>query len=335
MVTVRITELYDMKTQLGKIGILGVHTPTGSSIAKRWYGLMVNHKFMRIRSCDIRLACASVLPADPLQVGTDTTDDGLIAPQDLMNPILYRAVTNEGWNAVVNRVYSSAGSQYDVNSLMHSEDAFPGFSEGVNDLLYYGLLGSDDWRKAMPQAGLGMYGLRPLVYPLLSAYGNTDGQTPGQSNSAISYPQGEMSGIEGTPVTPSSNQRVSVLRGHAVPLPRLPTTSPGSVAFDSVPEQVMTPQYVPKSFVACIVLPPAKMHSLFFRLSVSWTIEFIDICSALDKNSASGIVDAGDYTYRRTYAFTAGKSLKEIDDGADESNTLDTLNAPANLVLEK
>ncbi|ANC51536.1 putative capsid protein [Bovine faeces associated smacovirus 5] len=335
MVTVRISELYDMKTEIGKIGLLGVHTPTGSSIAKRWHGLMINHKFMRIKSCDIRVACAFVLPADPLQVGTDTTDEGLIAPQDIMNPILYRAVTNEGWNTVINRVYSSAGMNYDVNSVLYTTDAFPSFSEGVNDLVYYGLLGQDEWRKAMPQAGLSMSGLRPLVYPLLSSYGNTEIMEPSKSTSAISYPPGQISGQDGSSSNPGTNQRVPVMRGHAVPMPRLPCTTPGATTVDTVPEPVFTPQYIPKSYVACIVMPPAKMHSLFFRLAITWYIEFTDLCTALDKETAGQVFDAGDYTYRRTYSFTAGKSLKDIDDTADEENSIDSLNAPVHLVVEK
>lgn len=339
MVTVRITELYDMKTALNRVGIVGVHTPSGSSIAKRWHGLMANHRFLRVRSCDIRLACASVLPADPLQVGTDTTDDGLIAPQDLMNPLLYRAMTNEGWNSLLNRMYSSSGMA-DVNSIAYSgqDGAIPTMSEATQETLYYGLLGSDDWRKAMPQAGLSMGGLRPLVYPLLSGYGNTDIQTPGMSNSAISYPYGQVSDISGSPTNPGTGQRVAVMRGHAMPMPRLPATTPGSTPVDGVSEQVFTPVYIPKSFVACIVLPPAKMHSLFFRLSISWVIEFTDLCSALDKTSASAIADAGDYTYRRSYIFTSSKNVDDVKtdgDSSDETNSIDTLNAPVNLIVEK
>ena len=44
MVTVRISETYDLSTKVGKMGIVGIHTPTGSLIDKLWPGLVLQYK---------------------------------------------------------------------------------------------------------------------------------------------------------------------------------------------------------------------------------------------------------------------------------------------------
>ena len=84
---VRISETYDLSTQVGKMGLIAVHTHSFHAISGAWGGLAKNHKFMRLVNCDITMACASMLPADPLQIGTEAGD---IAPQDMFNPILFK-----------------------------------------------------------------------------------------------------------------------------------------------------------------------------------------------------------------------------------------------------
>lgn len=162
--------MYDMSTVQGKIGVIGVHTPDFVSIDRKWHGYFLNHRYFKIRSCTVKIACASNLPLDALGVGTSP---GKVAPQDIMNPILYRAVSNETWNLFVSRLYSVSNStaSVDVNSVHAEPDAFPSFL-GNQENLYYALLSSDEWKKAMPQAGLVMKGLRPLCYPVVSQFGN-------------------------------------------------------------------------------------------------------------------------------------------------------------------
>ena len=177
MVQVRISETYDLSTKVGKMGIVGIHTPTGGLIDKMWSGLVLQTDRFRFVKCDVAMACASMLPADPLQIGVEA---GAIAPQDMFNPILYRAVSNDSMNNflafIQNCGASSAikpilnkGSIVEVNNANFKESD----SSTVVDQfeMYYGLLASDGWRKAMPQSGLTMNGLYPLVYQVVNQYG--------------------------------------------------------------------------------------------------------------------------------------------------------------------
>ena len=163
------------------MGIVGIHTPKGDLITRLWGGLAMQHKYVRFHSCDVTMACASLLPADPLQIGQEA---GAIAPQDMFNPILYKAVSNDSMSnlqawlsaSAVDSHFGKDGSVVDINDaeFRSSDDAVVSQFD-----MYYSLLGNPDgFRKAMPQAGLQMRGLYPLVYQVVSNYGvNTAGTT--------------------------------------------------------------------------------------------------------------------------------------------------------------
>ena len=160
------------------MGIVAIHTPTGSLIDKMWPGLVLQHKKVRFVKCDVAMACASMLPADPLQIGVEA---GAIAPQDMFNPILYKAVSNDSMSNIQSYIqgYGSAKSTgfniVNQGSVVDMND--PGFTNDSDAQIdafsmYYGLLAdSDSWKKAMPQSGLTMRGLYPLVYQVVSNYG--------------------------------------------------------------------------------------------------------------------------------------------------------------------
>lgn len=144
MVTVRITETYDMKTTVGKLGVVGIHTPKWGQMLRLYPGLMMQHKFARFKKCDIVGACASVLPADPLQVGVEA---GMVAPEDMFNPILMKAVTNESFDTIVNMIYNAPNVQAlgSVNEV--KTDGTNISPEDAMDI-YYGLLEqSKKWKK--------------------------------------------------------------------------------------------------------------------------------------------------------------------------------------------
>ena len=65
-VFVKVSETYDLSTKTNKMGMLGIHTPDGKLVYSMWRGLFENFRKMRFVSCDVAMACASMLPADPL-----------------------------------------------------------------------------------------------------------------------------------------------------------------------------------------------------------------------------------------------------------------------------
>ena len=156
MVQVRISETYDLSTKLNKMGIVGIHTPRGALIDQMWPGLVLQHKKFRFVKCDVAMACASMLPADPLQIGVEA---GAIAPQDMFNPILYKAVSNDSMSQVLQYIVQAqqTGSGTSATGLLQGSVASvndPAFKADPEDSvnidqfgIYYGLLSdTDGWR---------------------------------------------------------------------------------------------------------------------------------------------------------------------------------------------
>lgn len=144
MVTVRITETYDMKTSVGKLGVVGIHTPKWNQMLNLYPGLVMQYKFAKFKKCDVVGACASVLPADPLQVGVSA---GMVAPEDLFNPILMKAVTNEGFDTIVNMIYSASGVS-NIGSVNEVETDGTDITADDAMNIYYALLEQNKkWKK--------------------------------------------------------------------------------------------------------------------------------------------------------------------------------------------
>lgn len=342
MTVVRMTEMYDMCTTKGKIGLIGIHTPSADGMAKRWKGLFDNHRFYKILGCDVKIACASILPADPLQVGVESGD---IAPQDMMNPLLYTTMTNEGWNALVNRLYAGTGTTaagIDTSSVRGIPDAFNNLTDEGQEELYYQMLSSDRFRKAMPQNGLNMSNVKPFVHQIVSTFGNMG--NPITSAEVGTGLNGQTVGADGKPISTSAGSlRNNIIRGKALPYPRLPCSLPGSTAGTAdyaLPSGVpLLDVYAPfKTMCACIVLPPAKLHEFYFRMLVSWRIAFIQPCTMMEKNQPGQYGDTTDIYYR-SYQYSSAKELDKDelanDDRADSVASVDALNMAPELVMEK
>lgn len=329
MVTVRISETYDLSTKVGKMGIVGIHTPTGSLIDKMWPGLVLQYKKMRFAKCDVAMACASMLPADPLQIGVEA---GSIAPQDMFNPILYKAVSNDSMSNILAYLMGASGKH---------DPAFPNVEQGsvvdINDTvfdsssgspstsydqfkMYYGLLAdADNWRKAMPQSGLTMNNLYPLVYQVIHPYGrNNRGVSPSVNDwpGGVSYPSNFINGADvGVPsehkdttvFAPYSGDKFN-LRGPAMRMPAFDTKY-----FSETPTKNIVPSgngapvssgtgAIPPAYVGLIVLPPAKLNQLYYRLKVTWSIEFTGLHSMADIGAWDTVEAIGGLAFGTDYA---------------------------------
>lgn len=326
MVFVKVRETYDLHTLKGKMSVIGVHTPSASIIKKNYPGLLMQCKAYRPVKADVRLACASVLPLDPQGVGT-TADD--VAPEDVFNPILYKAMSNFGMSqidAYINAggAVSIAGATLDANN--NGIDATDDFD------LYYGLLAqTHEWKHANPQAGLMMNDLVPLVYETYQSIGDNAGS--GASNPfPVVQPNGTISTGQ------VGNIAVQTFRGRAHPLPMLnctyPTVNNGLVvtADSGFPEsnigqnmqgQVGVP--APKIYCGCILVPPSRLHQLFFRMVVEWTIEFSQIRPLGDITTWAGLKAIGSTTHFMSYDYsneskdTVLKDTTDLVDTSEES----------------
>lgn len=270
LTTVSISETFDLKTRVGSLGLIGIHTPNSQYIDYMYDGLRKNHKFLKLLKCDIVFTCASTLPADPLQVGETANK---IAPQDMFNPILYKAVTNESFETIVNRMYGL--NDFQSNASVASVQGATSGTSATAQAVYYGLLAQDGWRKAMVQEGFTMRDVRPLCHSIVSSFGNTIMLT-----SASSLNQIPTVNAAGDTVTNTSFGG-TVFRGPAMPMPRIPCSRGISVtdAYQSDSQAIVhnATALIPKTYVACIVVPPAVLNVMYFRMRVTWTIQFQEV----------------------------------------------------------
>lgn len=332
----KVSETYDLSTQLNKMGLLAIHTPDLKLFAKHWGGAMMNHKKFRFIGCDVTMACASMLPADPLQIGVEAGD---LAPQDMFNPILYKAVSNDSYNNLLNYLHLKYTSfnGFEVpngsvgkNSIIADNDHdFKENAQTVVDQwdMYYGLLSNTaGWKKAMPQAGLEMRGLYPIVYSMVSNIGNMSGIYANKNDSAmVETTVDSLAQNEETVAESSMGAGVTVagvFRGPSMRMPSLPTkvlvddsANPvtGSVTMryseptypvgGDVNDNVLPLgiPYIPPCYVGVIILPPAKLNKLYYRMRVTWTIELTEPESISDVTNWSGLATIGAQSYGTDY----------------------------------
>lgn len=347
MVMVRVSETYDLSTKIGKMGLVGIHTPRGDLISRMWPGLILQHKKFRFVSCDVAMACASMLPADPLQVGVEA---GAIAPQDMFNPILYKAVSNESMNqfqAWLNIVYQTKGltGAFNQGSVVDVNDPnFVGESgepEYDQFSMYYALLAdSDGWRKAMPQAGLEMRHLYPLVFQVVSQFGSGPETSASDAGANISVPGlSAPTAVDKSPTSQLgsvSSIQNRTMRGPSMRMPAIDTTffisSSALTSFNVLPGAINVDtnmDKIPPAYVGMIILPPAKLNQLYYRLKVTWTIEFTGLRSTVDISNWANLEYIGEVAYGSDYEAqsasmssrtgmvdTAGSSITKIMEGS-------------------
>lgn len=290
MVVVSISETYDLHTIVDKMSLICIHSPRTDLIAKTYPGLVMNCRSWRVTGIDVTLSTAQQLPLGVDQIGLDS---GQIRPQDMMNPILYKAVSNDSWSTLEGRLMgmmSSGGTAPLTGSMATVENAH------VTDIadehgIYYSLLSNPDgFRIAHPQQGLQMKGLVPLVFEKY--------YTHGENYTAIS---------DSAPgITTDNNNKLQIsqipagaLRGRPHPMPKLNTTYiTGTVGYSPDGPEVRGTNYQANGMgngtpdncqinmptiqpVACgaIILPPCSATTgiLYYRMVVRAYIEFSDI----------------------------------------------------------
>lgn len=224
MVFVKVRETYDLHTIKNKMTVIGIHTPAANIIKDNYPGLLMQCKAYRPVKCDVKLACASVLPLDPQGVGLA---DGDVAPEDIFNPILYKALSNFGMSNIDKFVLSGlAGAGTNIldfdNDIDFKSDLGAQAQTSVDQFdIYYGLLAqTHEWKHANPQSGLRMDGLVPLVYETYQTYG--DNSSVIQPNNASGTPtpiRALTEGLTGELMYPRT------FRGKAHPMPMLNCTA--------------------------------------------------------------------------------------------------------------
>lgn len=329
-VTVRMYETYDMSTTKNKLGLIAIKTPSMPYIEKRYPGLIRQFKFVHLDSADIALSCASTLPADPLQIGNTA---GKVAPQDMFNPLLYTAVSNDSWNGILNRIYASGNNITDSGSgsVREFDPAFLASALDSADSfkVYYSLLAESRFKKAYVQAGLNMRGLVPLVYPLLTPNGQNaklSGLSVPTSSDFNQIAALNESGEIGL-TTQSGTVGNTLLKGTAQRLPRLQTKvyayHQGDGTVTAVTPSVMLGG-IPTCFCAVIVVPPASLNITFFRMTICWQVTFSVLQSDAEIGGLPLLKDLGNGWVYSNYSSVQdnlkAEDLKDYSDTAVDAD---------------
>lgn len=304
----RYNETYDMNTTVGQMTMLAIHTPQANALKKMFKGHFLNFKKYTILGCDIRLACASQLPLSPDQVGLEA---GEVDPRDVMNPMLFKACTGENLNALLNQIYNASQEE--------SENAYGSVGEHLitNEAslnAYYQLLADPSFRKAHPQAGLAVRGLKPFVHKVVTTqpfkwtgvkttYGDSNAASAPEAFGADSSSTivstagfGSPSGVQesdtyGTGNFDAANPSVFVSNG-ITKMPWLDTAVPQTVntlgAIQGGQAEVSTAQAnwfinnVPRIYMGCLIMPPAVSTKFYMRMVISWKVAFKDFRPAYE-----------------------------------------------------
>lgn len=319
MPRVRLSSMYDLQTNT-KFGVIGIHTPTAGQLVTKYDGLLRNYKYMKIKSCSVKIACASVLPADPLQVGVVA---GKISPADMMNPILYRAVSNDSWNVFLNRIYVS---NWQGDSADGVDDAFSSVTQGNSEKVYYSLLSTPGWRKVMPQQGLSVKNLKPLVHDVISVFGQ-QGMITSVASEKMADESVIVTGNSGQPaVTGSVN---TIFRGRTHPMPAIPTAQilPDGAVLQTAPG-------IPKTMVLAIVMPFSQLQVMYYRMIVTWDIVFFGLRPATELAMSTAITDGAYARYSRWTVSSSKELESDADNHAESVGCVDTLNVAPELRME-
>lgn len=295
-------ETYDINTIKDELSILAVHTPQSNTLKRFFHGLYEQYSKMKVLGCNFQIACASKQDLDPTLVGFEA---GQIDPRDVMNPILFKACTGEGINALLDQIYNHGERVNSSGSVLGASIDQHGSVTSALDA-YYSLLADGSYRQAHPQRGMLVQGLKPMVHKVVTTQPfkwevtsrtNGGGQNPvilGDSNPTSGQTASFVGGFGGQsgskqfdtdPVNPS----VFVSNG-VTEMPWLPTAYSKVHTYVNDSGQTMgsakaysLQSNIPRVYMGALVLPPsAGAQNLFFRITVVWHILFKDFRFAQD-----------------------------------------------------
>lgn len=336
MVFVKVRETYDLKTVQNKMTVIGIHTPNPEIIKKNYPGLLMQCKAYRPYSCDVKVACASMLPVDPLGIGTE---EGSIAPEDMFNPILYKAMSNKGMSQLEARIHymiNNAPGGVDVlgNSAAVEADTFTDQSNEFN--IYYGLLSqTKEWKHANPQSGLQMTGLRPLVYDLVATQGDTSLLGVNESmvapQSLVDH-EGYRVGVNGTTVFLGKAKEMPFMNCTYYTLEKSKDIGYAQPGFVMNPMSCEVSVPWAQIMCGCIIVPPSKLHELYYRMVVEWTIEFTSIRPLSEITNFVGLGIIGGDTHYANYSYS---KVKEVVGDTEDLMDNDTCMVSSNADIKK
>lgn len=337
MVFVKVRETYDLKTVKNKMTVIGIHTPNPLILKRNYPGLLMQCKAYRPYSCDVTVACASMMPLDPLGVGTT---EGTVAPEDLFNPILYKAMSNKGMSQLEARMHymlNNAPGGVDIlgSSAMVDADTVTDQADEFN--IYYGLLSqTHDWKHANPQQGLTMTGLRPLVYDVVATQGDTSLlgiSDSGDIPQALVDHEGYKVPVGGTTLFLGKAKEMPFMNTTFYTLEHSKDIGYARPGFNVDPMNTEIDVPWAQIMCGCIIVPPSKQHELFYRMVCEWTIEFSSIRPLSEITNFVGLGIVGQNQHYANYSYA--KTKEALGDSSPSVMVNDSCMVSSNVDVTK
>lgn len=299
-INARYTETYDLNTALNELSMLAIHTPQSGALLRMFHGFFEQYKKYKINSCSIRMVCASQQQLTPDLVGLQA---GQVDPRDVLNPILFKACTGESMNVLLDQIYNASQA---LPATLGSNSIDQHVQGGIATQVYYQLLADETFRKSHPQAGLSIDNLKPMVHKIVttqpfkwngikgtSGYGN-DSNPANIGAIDLNTPYGPVG--TGSPSGSNIENELAVnptifVSNGITEMPWLDTAVSRMVSRYDYDESGETENLipnqnkvlanavinnVPRVYMGCIILPPAILQPLYFRLQISWSVSFRD-----------------------------------------------------------
>lgn len=325
------TETYDLNTAIGELSMLSIHTPTAISLKRMYKGFFENYSKIKILGCNFRMVCLSQQALTPDLVGLEA---GKVDPRDIANPLLFKACTGENINVLLNQIYNKTQNIHGATDDASIDEHVDSRTAAIN--AYYTMLADDSFRREHPQKGITVMGLKPMVHKIVTTQPfkwTVDGSgtnpfqgdvtkpalagasAPGESSSGRGFGAPSGSNLAADfPVNPS----VFVSNG-LTEMPWLDTAFVKSSGTTSPWAQEYIATNIPRVYCGLLVLPPAILQRLFFRLQIVWHIAFKDFRPAyeigalethVDSETTDGMTTTG--LYHNYYHNAVPEGQKEV-----------------------
>lgn len=171
MINSTVTEIYDMNTHIGKVGLIGIHTPRTDLLFKHLFGLFAQFKKWRYNGARITLIPSAQLPADIAGVAYEGGDQ-MVDPRDVFNPILHKGFTGESLGAFLDNYmdpdnHRGASLEYNIPGAVDDDRDGDAIKAG-DETAYYQMLTQGNFKKMMPMGSIRNKWIYPMVYDVAS-----------------------------------------------------------------------------------------------------------------------------------------------------------------------
>nr|WCR62257.1 MAG: capsid protein [ssDNA virus sp.] len=280
-------EVYDVQTVPDKISVIGIHTPSGAIPGTLLDGFWKMYKKVRYKGCSFQLVPAATLPVDPLQVSYEQ-GESTVDPREMLNPILFKGVSGEDINDILNQLLLSQS----VVALGDSIDRMDRNTSGLVDL-YYRALTDDSFLKSP----IGAPFRKDWLYPLVNDVQVTR-DYPSKSTAVIGSVQfqetgfvaGFGDGVDDNVLVDRASLQIPLLGVNqdmfAYEKRALGWMPTREILTGANPESVST--NIPKIFMGLVILPPAYKKIQFFRVILTHRFEFKEFLPGSLQNGIEG-----------------------------------------------